>query len=212
MNNGKIYFKFFNSRSLPPDFIEIGKDKTLFSTYPSTIYKYKLWSKYGAQKEIVKEILRLNIDIKMDDYILCPLYGNEKVFTDFQFGATETRKIGENEIDNLKRCLSEELGLKYQGSSDLKSTSFEVKYKSNYIKIFILNINRGDLKPNLESAEENKFSDDKRADKTGCVVYGPENDILNFLKRDEIIRDKSTDPLVGIVGINFRECIKYFKK
>jgi len=207
----KVYFKFFNPRSLPTDFNEIGKDKNFFSSYVSTVYKYKLWSRYGPQKKFVKEIIRRNINININDYILCPIYGDDNSFTDFQFGATETRKAGEDEFDNLKRCFSEELGLKYIGSIP-PEISFEVKNKNNSIKMFIINISSDNLIPNLKSEDESEDVDDKTVDKSGCIVYGNENDIFNFLSRDEIIRDKSPDTLVGITAISFRECLKFFNK
>jgi hypothetical protein len=209
--SNKVYFKFFNPRSLPLDFIEIGKDKTFFSSYINTVYKYKLWSTFKPQKTILKEILRRNININMNDYILCPIYGDESHFSDFQFGATETRKEGESEFDNLKRCLSEELGLKYESTYPPK-ISLEIKNKKNYIKMFFINITGGEISPNLKSENESKIPDDKNTDKSGCIVYGSESDILNFLSRDKIIRDKSGDILVGITAISFRECVKFFNK
>ena len=204
-----VYFRFFKPRTISD--MDYTSFENIFILDSSFIDEKKLWSRYKLQKPIVNAILKKRINIRDKDYILCPLYGTNRTFSDFQVGVTETRKVGESNFEGFKRSIGEELGLRYLKPEE-PSGYVDIKYNGNIkSRIFTLNIDKTDMvKPIETPLLDNLLDDDKKLSKSGCVVYGKEEDIVNFLNRDEIILDKSSDDIVGIVGVRFSDVKKQF--
>jgi hypothetical protein len=232
-----VYFRFYDSEFVPPSEYEPFKNcYTLDSEY---IKKENLWSTYKVQFKIVEHLVDKDNTIKYGDYILCPLYAYKGEFSDFQFGVTETRKIGESDASCFKRALGEELGLRYsefnlRSSHDSIYTkaicfpnnsqmelrppreklpdSFTVENYGKKFKIYTLNIKDPHILPVTKSIPSDNIPDDKYATKCGAVVYGPEKDIFDFLNRQALIFDKNDDVIVGTVAVKFSDAIRHFYK
>jgi hypothetical protein len=208
-----VYFKFFESRVVDEDY---KPHENYFILDIQKVYEKKLWSSYRVQKNIINSIIRKGINIRDKDYVLCPLYGDKEKISDFQFGVTETRKKDESIFDCFKRSIGEELGLRYLkdvAPYGFIETSLKVRDEIRNFKVYTLNINKTDYVVPVETVvEENPAKDDNSLIKSGCVVYGSEEDVLKFLNRDKIVLDKSSDNIIGIVAIKFGESKKYFIK
>lgn len=201
-----VFFRFFDGRiPMSNDFTQSNLCYILNSTL---LNDKKLWSTYKVQIGTVQSIIDKNIDIKLNDYVLCPIFGDSDTFTDFQFGVTETTKRNENLYECFKRGIAEELGLRYLKDKVPDEFNDIYFYRHKY-RIFFLNINDG-LIPIEESKPENIIEDCRWLPKTGCVVYGCKNDILKFLNRENIVLDYNRDKIIGIVAVQLQEAIKHF--
>jgi len=209
-NNSIVYFRFFND--IKPDinlgFRKVNYLKNCYSLLSNGIYRMRLWSTYRLQNSIIKTIKENVTYIKDDDYILCPIYGLEKTFSDFQFGATETRKEDETSLDCLKRCLGEELGLRIDNDVEIENMILD----STGTEIYCFNILNPNITKIAERIEENNIGiDDKSLPKVATIVYGSEKNILKFLDTEKILRDENDDNIVGIAAVKYSEAKKFFK-
>ena len=207
--DSNVYFRFFNDRRAPSR--EFRPDGNCFDLPYHMVKRLRLWSTLKHQKNIFNAVYRTNPNIKDNDYILCPLYGTDKSFSDFQLGVTETRKEGENIFDCFKRSLGEELGLRFSGR-ELPSTCSRIISFDKEFTVCSLDISDRRVKAIDKPLGESDVKDDKSLPKAGCIVYGTERNIYDFLNRDVIIQDytKHSDNIVGIVGVKFRDAKFYF--
>jgi hypothetical protein len=206
--NNIVYLRFFNNRIPNPKigFRHVKNTKYCHSLLNSGIYRLRLWSTYRLQNSIIKSLKENNNVIRDDHYILCPIYGTDEYFSDFQFGATETRKENETSIQCLKRCLGEELGFSLEDDN--------LYYITDCIgtKIYCFDITSSFIKPLLKEKEnEDETPDDTSLTKVASIIYGYEKDIINFLDTDYIFRDTNSDKIVGIAAVTYLEAKKFFK-
>lgn len=175
---------------------------TLNSTQVETFLDNSSWSKYKLQKEMIKVAIESRL-VKNNDYVLCVLYGNRqrREFFDFQVGASETYKFREVDKSAFERCLGEELGVRYNKDN----RPFITKHKN--INYAVVNIS--DTRPINKSKPEFKSIDDENK-KMYCFIYGNVKDIKKFLEND-LILDKSSDTIVGLVAISFADIRQHFK-
>jgi len=159
-----------------------------------------IWSTYKVQKILIKKCIK-NRTIPDNHYVLCPLYYDPKTgnYLDCQFGATETYKKNETDINAFYRCLGEELGVYYNCEYEPYNENFKYEGKNWIMNI----INIKDLKSISEPREHVTTKDDK-SKKMACIVHGKKEDIMKYIKRP-LILDKSEDNIGGIVALSFRD-------
>lgn len=198
MEKSNAYFRFFNETDLNDD------GKLYFTCDYKFIENDKLWSYSESQKNMVSSLKGY---IEDSDYVLCPLYGNIKddLFSDLQFGVTETYKIRETDDNAFIRSIGEELGLHTFKKPDYMRHTLDSRYVFN--KINIIN-----TKPNRTSKFMCKYIKEDRRRKMATIVHGTETEICKFLNRPSILLDKSPDTIVGIVGVRFKDAQNYFNK
>lgn len=207
-NNSIVYFRFFDNRipEISLGFRKVYYLNNCYSLLSSGIYRMRLWSTHKLQNSIIKTIKEKVSYIKDDDYILCPIYGTEKSFSDFQFGATETRKDDETSYNCLKRCLGEELGIRINKEPE------NVVVDSIGTEIYCFNILDSNISKIVDRIEDSDEGvDNKTLPKVATIIYGSEKNILKFLDSKNILRDENTDNIVGIAAVKYSEAKKFFK-
>lgn len=170
----------------------------------------------------MKDMLYRSKKIKLDDYIICPLYikqGNKG--GDFQFGVTGTVEDKEEFDETLKRELGEEVGLIPKRDSSIDSSIdssrdllINKKYKwkragreSIDFVIYELSISQccrldeTDIKDVSKILPRDELTNQK---KIGCFVYGNLPDILKYLNSTQIYRYPSEDDINGVVAIQVK--------
>jgi len=207
-NKSIVYFRFFDNRipKLDLGFRKVYYLNNCYSLLSGGIYRLRLWSTHKLQNSILKTIKEQVTYIKDEDYILCPIYGTEKTFSDFQFGATETRKDNETSYDCLRRCLGEELGIRINNEPE------NLVFDSIGTEIYCFNI----LDPNISKLvdrieDPDTGIDNKTLPKVASIIYGSEKNILKFLDSEKILRDENSDNIVGISAVKYSEAKKFFK-
>jgi hypothetical protein len=163
-------------------------------------------------------------DIRNSDYVLCPLYtyhpaskGKNASGGDFQVGVTGSS--GSEEKDPrlaMSREIGEEVGLAPQKLDDMKHIRLS-KYEkivSKYASMEVFVSKVGPKSQNLEghlvyltkelvvdmdNSSYNPGKDD-RSRKVGCIVYGTEKDIYDYLSQEIIHRFTNSDDLAGVVA------------
>jgi hypothetical protein len=162
----------------------------------------------------MKDMLYRSKKIKLDDYILCPLYvkqGNKG--GDFQLGITGTVEEKEEFDQTLRRELGEEVGL----IPKISTTNKKYKWKRigrdtiDFV-IYELPINdcRGLCQEDLENMD-NIVITDNPTKKIGCYIYGNLQDVLKFLNSPQIYRFKSEDEIYGVVAIQVKIAKEIFE-
>ena len=206
-NNSIVYFRFFDNRKLNLDlgFRKVYYLNNCYSLLSNGIYRLRLWSTHKLQNSILRTLKEQVKFIKDDDYILCPIYGTEKYFSEFQFGATETRKNNETSYNCLKRCLGEELGIR------INSEPENVLVDSVGTEIYCFNILDPKITKLVNRIEETDSGiDNKVLSKVASIIYGSEKNILKFLDTENILRDENSDNIVGIASVKYSEAKKFF--
>jgi len=199
MNKLTSYVKFFNKQDINTFFTNIN-DYENFGKIKENLKTFKEhWSKYNLQFPVFKKILEMKV-INDEDYILCVFYKNNQNKIDIQFGTSETAKYNETYITTLKRCIGEELGLNIV-EKNINYNFHNFSFKNKNVNLWAININN--LKKNKEVKDEN-INTDNRNNKTYCIIYGNENNILEYFK-DNIILDKSEDNIKGIIAIKLKD-------
>ena len=204
MNN--VYFRFIDKIPYSKDFTSCNN---YFILESSQLEEHDMWSTYKLQIGILQTLLRdyKNL-INKNDYVLCPIYADENnkdFFHDIRFGITETSKENENIFDCFKRGIGEELGFRYLKDKPPENC-IEIFFKKN--KYFIYPINIADtesISPIEKQVPNNTIKDDKTLPRSGCIIYGNEYDVLNYLNRDKILLDMSNDDIVGLAAIKFHD-------
>ena len=197
-NLSTCYVKFFQTPNSIL-FKNLEKFENIYKISYISPYKFiNSWSTYNLQYPVFKRILESNI-IEDDDYILCVFYNN-----DIQLGASETGKENEISIDNLKRCLGEELGLRLING---KLNNINFRHYSKYVDLWMIDINN--LKKLRRSKSKNEKEDNKNQ-KSYCIVYGKLEGILNYLT-DDIKFDHNEDNIQGVVAFNFSDLKNIFR-
>jgi hypothetical protein len=202
MNNLTSYVKFFNLTDVNSFFININNYENFCKVEENHKTFKKNWSTYKLQYPVFKKIIKMNV-IKDEEYILCIFYKNNKNKFDIQFGTSETAKYNETYINTLKRCLGEELGLNIL-EKNINYNFHNFNFKNKNVNLWAINIEN--LKKNKEVKDEN-INVDNRNNKTYCIIYGNENNILEYLK-DDIILDKSEDNIKGIIAFKLKDIKK----
>ena len=198
MEKSNAYFRFFNETDLSDD------ARLYFTCDYDFVEKDNLWSIATSQ---IGMICSLKGHIEDSDYILCPLYGDmkEELFSDLQFGVTETYKLHETDDDAFRRSIGEELGLHPNKNPNYITHNIDKRYKFTKINIV-------DTIPNTESKSIGRYVKDDKTKKMATIVHGTETEICKFLNRSSIILDKSDDSIVGIVVIRFKNAQHYFNR
>ena len=150
-------------------------------------------------------------------YVLCILYyaKDQKFFTDFQFGVTETFKNLSNQNTDypedirsaFDRSLGEELGLEFNYVNPVWF------HKNPELILSIIDITKTKLNKDSKSLDNRRDYKNKTTNKKikmGIIVYGTEKEILEYLNNNTIKLDKSVDKIAGIVGVKFKDIKTYF--
>lgn len=201
MNNLTYYIKFFDINDIKTFFKNINHYENFIEIKDSYKNFKEHLSKYNLQFPVLKKIFKMNL-INDEDYILCVFYNNNKNNNiDVQFGTSETAKYNETYINTLKRCLGEELGLKII-DKNINYNFHNFSFKNKNVNLWAINIQN--LKK-IEVKNENiNINIDNKNNKTYCIIYGNENNILEYLKNN-IILDKSEDNIKGIIAIKLKD-------
>ena len=163
------------------------------------VLKYH-WSRYNLQFPVFRKILESNI-VNDEQYILCIFYKDNYNNVDIQFGSSETAKYTETYIKTLSRCLGEELGLNIIGQNIDNYNFHNFTFKNKNINLWAINIEN--LNKNSQIQNEN-ISPDNRNNKTYCIIYGNEKNILEYMN-SEVKLDKSEDNIKGIIAIKLKD-------
>jgi hypothetical protein len=209
MNN--VYFRFIDKIPYSKEFYPY---ENYFILEYSQLEEHEMWSTYKLQIGIIQTIMRdFKHLISKNDYVLCPIYADENdkdFFKDIRFGITETSKENEDIFDCFKRGIGEELGFRYLKDKPPENC-LEIFFKKNKYYIYPININdTKSIAPIEKQVPNNIIKDDKTLPRSGCIIYGDEAHILNYLNRDNILLDMSNDDIVGLAAIKFLDAKTHF--
>ena len=197
-----IYIRQFDSK-----FIEEYED----------IPKYLKWSRY-FKTAFYTSLYKINDNdeyvINDNHYIVCPLYKRRNKW-DFQIGVTGSIKEYESNESALIRELAEEVGLTPQKSRffdiyDLDNIYEVTNDKDDIIVVYMTdienlkNLKEKDVKTDINTAKDTK-------NKIGCIVYGEENYIYDFLRND-IYRHADNECIKGVAAISVRTIREKFSQ
>ena len=136
-----------------------------------------------------------NINIKNNQYILCPVYGNTRSWTDFQIGVTGALGVDETSKIGMSRELKEELGIFPIKCSDLVKTWSDIDKRGRLWDIYSINLkNTWNVKKSL------KINVNDSKDKAGCIVYGNKKDTQEYMN-SKITLYESDDNIIGVAAI-----------
>lgn len=208
-----VYFRFLDANYWNTD-----DEKLYFTVDYDKIIENELWSDFNIQWDMFNLVNSRIDEIDDDTYVLCILYyakDDQKFFTDFQFGVTETFKnLSYQNTDDpediwsaLNRSLGEELGLNYDDNQEVWV------HKTPELILSIIDITKTKLNKDsksLDNRRDYKNKTTKKKIKMGIIVYGTEKEILEYLNNNTIKLDKSVDKIAGIVGVKFKDIQTYF--
>mgnify|MGYP003970109907 CR=1 FL=1 len=137
-----------------------------------------------------------NINIKNNQYILCPVYGNAKGWSDFQIGVTGALGDGETSKIGMSRELKEELGIFPIKCSNLIKSWSGIDKRGKMWDIYSINLKNTD---NVVRSLQINVNDSK-VNKVGCIVYGTKFETEMYMN-SKITLYKSDDNIIGVAAI-----------
>jgi hypothetical protein len=205
MNNEiKAYINFLYPLDMKNFFTNISSNKNGFFFIENVNKLKKHWSTYKLQIPIFNRLMRKNISD--EQYILCIFYKNYLNEIDIQFGTSETAKFNEIELETLRRCLGEELGLKLNNNINYQNYLEKFNYNKKNVNLWTINIKNLLINQNIENENHNN---DNRNNKTYCIIYGDEEDIFKYIKTN-IKLNESPDNIRGIICFKWKDLKKIF--
>ena len=134
--------------------------------------------------------------IHADNWILCPLYDKKQ----FQIGVTGTVEYDELPVNAMAREMGEEIGLTPKPNERLVQTCSDW-HRGKFYNIYEIDISKTIPIAQYQNGVNMGKKQDDRMKKVGCIVFGTEQQIVNFLSLPNIYRYFSRDKIIGIVGI-----------
>jgi len=139
-------------------------------------------------------------------FVLCVGYKEG----DYQIGASETPKKGEDLLDTARRCLEEEFGFRCELTrSGLSRTSQEKKIKRRSTKITTVNLSR--LSPRGLKVETSKGKDDKSR-KSLVLPIGSIADAEKCLRSIDWSTVDETDDIAFFIAVRIDFLLDFFEK
>ena len=147
--------------------------------------------------------------IRSSDYILCPLYDDNK----FQIGVTGTVEEKETFDHAIVRELGEEIGIVPMNLHKLKIYNWQRQDKPDTeFHVYYTNLERCIAVDSSKHGEVIRENDDRIDQKVGCFIYGSLNEVKSFLGQEKINIYGSTDQIIGIVAIKMSDLRCYLQE